>query len=192
MAVPLDPVPAREPPLLGDARLLGQVWTRWLETLSRTTQQRLTDLEGRMQAVEDTLASITPVVSTWTPAIVGTSGGSAHTYSVRYGQAVKTGRTYAVSLHVRLTAKDASMAGNVSLAGLPAAVVGDGDLAIPVLLGFSNVTLGGQYTGVVGLLRSGASAIEVYQTGSNTAWTRLSAAGITATTELVASVSYWS
>ena len=56
MAVPLDPVPVREPLADRATLVLPAVWIRWFETL-RTQQQQMqaeiADLQARVSALEN-------------------------------------------------------------------------------------------------------------------------------------------
>jgi len=49
----VGPVPTREAVVLRDTLLLTAVWIRWLGMFQTDTQQRLTALEARVQALED-------------------------------------------------------------------------------------------------------------------------------------------
>lgn len=184
MAERLDPVPAREPVLFREPLVLTPTWVRWFERLSLTTQQRL-------GAIEATLEAITPVLLTWTPTLVDSSGTSGHTYSVQWGQAIKTGNNYTIAATLALSALDPIMAGFVDVAGLPAAASGPPALLIPVSLAFGNVTLGGQFESLMGAMVAGEPRVRLYQQGRTTGWDRLPVTALTATTQIALSGSYW-
>lgn len=57
--------------------------------------------------------------STWTPTIAGSTTAGSHTYTVRVGQYIKIATLVVATFNIVLNAKDAAMAGNVTITGLP-------------------------------------------------------------------------
>jgi hypothetical protein len=177
----LSPPPFREQLVDRGPYTMAQIWQRWLEQL----WQGLKDLH-------DGLAAVSPTLGPWTPTLVGTTGGSAHTYTVQWGQAVRTGRHVTLAATLQLSAKDGSMGGTVSLAGLPVPMIGAVNAFVPVVVAFSNVNLTGSYMAVAGGLAGGEQVLRLYEEGKGLGWNPLPASTITNTTELAVSGSYWS
>lgn len=56
---------------------------------------------------------------TWTPTLAGLTTAGSHTYSVRSGTYLRIGRAVFITGELALSAKDAAMAGEVVVTGLP-------------------------------------------------------------------------
>lgn len=159
-----------------------------LERMQAQMQAQL----GEMQAQLD---SIRPVTTLWSPALSGSSGGSAHTYSVQWGELIQSGRHVTFGCTVRLSAKDATMGGTVVIAGLPIPVQTIASEAVlPFSVAWRDIDLAGNYIAVfAAFLGTGpGNVLTLYQSGKGLDWEYLPAAAITATSELAMSGSYWS
>ena len=80
------------------------------------------------------------VEGTWTPSVAGTTTAGSHTYAIRVGNYTKIGNRVFFTAIMILSAKDAAMAGSVSISGLPFTASSTANL-IPINVNVSNVTL---------------------------------------------------
>lgn len=121
----------------------------------------------------------------WTPVLAGATTAGAHTYSVRSGQYVRLGRLVFVSCQVNLTAKDATMAGEVRITGLPFVVRNiTGSYSAVSYRNWNGITLTSNYTMLTGAVDINTSYIRLFQGGSNQAAAPIdsAAAGVVAIT----------
>lgn len=124
---------------------------------------------------------------TFTPSLIGTGGGSAHTYTFRQGRYWKVGKTVHFTIRVSLSAKDGTMTGAISISGLPFAVITTDAFGavIPYLDGY---TFAG-FSSIGGYLGASSTAINLWKMGSGTT-VALQPADVGAASNLFLSGSY--
>jgi hypothetical protein len=134
----------------------------------------LTDTGGTFQqrmAVSNAGAVLFPVsvdsaafgtTGTFTPSLVGTGGGSAHTYVTRQGYYRKMGKTVHFTTRVQLSAKDATMSGTISISGLPFAPIGTHfwGTSLGYYSGYTKAVANVQ---LLGLVSPGSAAVFLYE-----------------------------
>lgn len=112
-------------------------------------------------------ASAFGTTGTFTPSLVGTTGGSAHTYSARSGWYRKVGKLVFFFVRIALSAKDGTMGGTITLSGLPFAANNIG-VWYPLTVGYwAGLTLTASYYQTTAMIAPAASAINVYEKGSS-------------------------
>lgn len=104
--------------------------------------------------------------TTFTPSLIGTGGGSAHTYATRVGRYWKIGKQITFCINIRITAKDGTMTGPVSLSGLPFAAITTNSFACSVgyMAGYTRTAAGTQLNA---LLFATTSAVGLYEDGTS-------------------------
>jgi hypothetical protein len=93
-------------------------------------------------------------VGTWTPYIFGTTTAGNNTYSKQFGKYIKENKKVTIIFDIALSAKDANMAGNIRIGGLPLAP--DVDISyIASILGY-NLNFATEPTTILQMVRSTA------------------------------------
>lgn len=126
----------------------------------------------------------------WQPTLVGTSGTSAHTYAQQLGWYIRTGQQVTVFFRIALSAKDAGMAGNAQIAGLPFTVTTDTLFASAPIFAEYRVDLSAGYSELQGETSAGGNYISLVQSGDNVAPTSLPSSGVLSVTGLVGQMTY--
>jgi len=128
---------------------------------------------------------------TFTPSLIGATVAGTQTYSVQYGQYTLVNGLCTYKAHVTITAKDAAMAGDAEIGGLPftsnATLNSDGVASVIA----SNVTLSAGNSQFVGWQKRARGRLTLAQTGSGIAFTAVQASNVAATTEIIVTGSYW-
>jgi hypothetical protein len=103
--------------------------------------------------------------TTFTPSLVGTGGGSAHTYTRRVGRYWKVGKRVFFTIDILLSAKDGTMTGPISISGLPATAVSTNSFACSIgyFAGYTR-TLAGTQLGA--LVFASTSVVYLYEDGT--------------------------
>ena len=128
---------------------------------------------------------------TFTPTIIGSSTAGSNTYSTQAGFYVKTGNMVHCDIFVALSAKDAAMAGNVSVGGLPFTSKTSTNRYSSAATGtYKNIDLTAGYSQIGGAIQSAAVAITLYQAGDNVAHSNIAAAAFTNDSFVMCSVDY--
>lgn len=129
---------------------------------------------------------------TFTPVLSGDTTEGTQTYGSQVGKYTRIGRVVHISLRVTLTAKDAAMAGNVIISGLPFVVDSWATSQAGADIGFmqnvSYATTAGYMP--TAYLKSGTSAVYMMITKSGAAAEYLQASTITATSDILISATY--
>jgi len=123
---------------------------------------------------------------TFTPVIQGSSTAGTQTYSVQSGRYTKIGRLVFYEVMIRMTAKDGSTAGNISVGGLPFTSNNStprGNVAVGMYANI-DINVAGGYYSIIGEIVGNTSQIDLYFTGDNVAAAAVGAAQIAATTEI--------
>ncbi len=124
---------------------------------------------GNVNAGANISAVTFGATGSFTPNLIGTGGGSAHTYIVRSGLYVKTGKRVDFSIRIALSAKDGTMTGPVSISGLPFANSAGTYLtfASVTFAYMSGLSLTTNYFQVTGYITTSASQIQLMEHGNN-------------------------
>jgi hypothetical protein len=120
---------------------------------------------------------------TWTPVFAGSTVAGSNTYAVQVGNYYKVGKLVFVKFHIKLSSKDANMAGNLIINGLPF-VAGNGTGSIDIAR-VEGITLGA-YTHVTGFVTT--SMIALYKSGGS--WDNLAVADMAETGMIEGSAIY--
>lgn len=126
----------------------------------------------------------------WQPTVAGTSGTSAHTYAQRLGWYIRIGQQVTVFFRVSLTAKDAGMAGNAKISGLPFAVTSDTLFASAPVFAEYRADLSTGYNALQGGTVAGGSEIQLTQSGDNITPIFLPAAGVLSVSAFAGQMTY--
>jgi hypothetical protein len=131
------------------------------------------------------------VEGTWTPTIIGDSVAGVQTYTAQVGLFTKVGRLVTASFYVAISAKDAAIAGQLQIGGLPYIFVNTANAYVGgALSDWSGITLTASFT-YVGLQSViGNSKMYLRQSGSAQATTTIAVAGLAANGFLVGSITY--
>lgn len=127
---------------------------------------------------------------TWTPVLAGAGTAGVQTYNTQLGKYTKSGRVVTASGTILLSAKGGTMAGSVTITGLPyAAVTGAGN-SHGMTAGFGNITFPAGYT-QLGLYLAGSTAtINVVRSGSASAFANVDSAEISNTSYIEFTMQY--
>lgn len=133
------------------------------------------------QVINTSIAPMAHEGTTFTPVLSSTSGTNAHTYVWQYGFYTKLGNMVFFHGAVRISAKDAGMAGTVRITGLPLTSWNTiGNNAICRLM-VQDVTLSASKTEHVGRIDANTSQIDIYEQQSAGTASLLPAANISNT-----------
>lgn len=154
-----------------------------------------THLPANFQKIDDEFTAHKadfPVESgTWTPTIIGSTVAGNNTYATRVGRYYKIGKLVRASFFIQLSAKDAAMAGNIRIGGLPFTVIMDayerGGLTISQM-GF--IDFPANYTQLSGEPYYGSSLILLSLLGSGQPIASIDATAIHDNTLLVGNATY--
>jgi len=144
---------------------------------------------ANLQHIEDQVKDITDAAlteGTWTPTLIGSTTAGTQTYSVQVGTYIKIGKLIHIQGYVAISAKDAAMAGDLRVGGLPfatsTATNNYGSISTSVFIG---LTLGSGLTQVGLRIDPNTSYLTVVASGSATAAAVVTVAN-TATTAYIA------
>jgi len=128
---------------------------------------------------------------TWVPTIIGSSGGGAgNVYSQQYGYWIRAGNMVTAFFRVALSAKDAALAGNVQIAGLPFNIANLTFYAPSAVFSETLATLSAGNTMFLGEGTANTSLISLIQTGTGIPASFLPVANIGATAIFVGQITY--
>lgn len=126
----------------------------------------------------------------WTPTIIGSSTAGTQTYSVQVGRYIKIGQLVIVWGVVTITAKDAAIAGNVLLGGLPFTSSNVSNL-LPIGVFFGHgLTLTASYTQVAAQILVNDVAAEIAQMGSAQSIANITVANLAAASTFRVTLAY--
>lgn len=125
---------------------------------------------------------------TWTPTLSGSTTAGSNTYSVKKGIYYKVGKLVKLTFLITLSAKDAAMAGNVIITGLPFDAKNSDERAGVSFSYISNVTLSANHTFLTANISSNKLAF--FQVGSNLAALDLNVSAISNTSAIWGSITY--
>ena len=122
---------------------------------------------------------------TFTPTLIGSSTAGTQTYTTQAGSYNQIGNQVFFRGRVSISAKDAAIAGNVLIGGLPITSIADTQAFAIVDLEFSGITFSGGYTQLMGDISSaGATQIGIQQVGSGVGVLALPVSGLAAATTI--------
>lgn len=125
----------------------------------------------------------------FTPTIIGSSTAGSQTYDSQVGRYTRVGNTVTFWLFVDISAKDAGIAGNVLIGGLPFDASSDLNQAVSVG-DCKGVNLTAGYTQTAGIVLAGARTIQLQQLGDNVTGAAVAVSAIAADTSLTVAGSY--
>lgn len=129
---------------------------------------------------------------TWVPDIRGSVTAGTNTYGIQNGTFTRIGRMVVARFRVQMTAKDAAMAGNALIGGLPITSSSATATVNSGVFGYiSNVTLSASKIYLA--LRMGPNAViaNIAEVQSGAASSELPVANIAANTDLIGSITYF-
>ncbi len=118
----------------------------------------------------------------WTPYIYGTTTAGTHTYSTQYGKYTKIGNVVHIQGVIFMTSKDATMAGEARIGGLPFRESENYGKSLS-LGSYANIVTGGKQLTIV-TAGENSYTIRMYLCGDNTSAPVLMASAITNTTSV--------
>jgi hypothetical protein len=129
---------------------------------------------------------------TFTPTIAGSTTAGAHTYATQQGYYFKIGSLVFINLYVAMSAKDAAMAGNAQIHGLPFTTrnVSNEFPLGNVIFRSVNLDAAGGFYSTYGNILSNNTKIALGQQGDNVVQKNIVAADIAATTAVFLSAWY--
>lgn len=126
----------------------------------------------------------------FTPALAGGTTAGSNTYSVRSGLWTRVGRMVFFEAQVSLSAKDAAMAGELRITGLPFTSANNGAYHGVSIRTFGALGLTTGYTQLSASVDTNTSYVRLLQNGSNQSSITVDAANATATTAIIISGFY--
>ena len=130
-------------------------------------------------------AGLTVQKSTFTPTLIGSSTAGVQTYTTQSGIITKIGPLIAIELDVAISAKDAGIAGNVRVGGIPfTGALAAGAVPISEWTGF---TLTASYTHLSLQQRAVANTLALIQNGSAQPGAFIAVTAMAATSQIRAS-----
>jgi len=118
---------------------------------------------------------------TFTPSIGATGTNGTHTYSSQTGRAIKVGKSVMFAFNIVLTAKDATISGNLKVRGLPFTEV-NADPSGAAVVSAWKFDLSAGYTYVGTSFDNTGTAFGLYECGDNVSYQNLIATSLLATT----------
>lgn len=126
----------------------------------------------------------------WQPTIIGTSGTSSHTYTTQLGWYIRIGQQVTVFFKISLTVKDAGMAGDAQISGLPFTVTTDTLFASAPIFAEYHVDVSSGYNQLQGETFAGGNYISLTQSGDNIESIFFPSTGILATSVIIGQMTY--
>lgn len=147
-------------------------------------------IRQELQTAYNEIEALRPVRSTWTPVIQGSSTAGTNTYSVQSGIYWSFNKIVFFKAQIIMTAKDAAMAGNISVS-LPIASASETATPGVAIARFDLIDFGAGYSQLMGQIPSGSAQVDLWEGGDNIAATTIAAANIAATTRIYLSGTYF-
>lgn len=127
----------------------------------------------------------------FTPTIVGSSTAGSNTYTTQNGFYYLVGKLCKIDIIILLSAKDAAMAGNITIGGLPFTSKSGTDHSPSFTIGYLvNFDLDPTRNMLKALMLNNVTEIRLYNTGDNTSAIQVVASQITGTTQICISGEY--
>lgn len=120
----------------------------------------------------------------WTPVIAGDSVAGTNTYSVQTGSYVRIGKLVFVKAYVTLATKDAAMAGNIRVTGLPFTSASGVNTNSALPINDFYLDLGGGYTNLSANISPSTNYAVLVQAGDNVALANIAASNILGTSRI--------
>jgi len=161
--------------------------TNWYDTPSKTLEDVSTHIAG--DATSATVHGLRYEEGNWTPTLYGTTTSGSHTYNVQLGKYIKINKKVTCYGNIRLSAKDAAMAGSVRLGGLPFTV---GGTVGSIVFGYiANVDFNSGELMLTGYPVAGTTRVDLTLVQDATTPIGLQPAAISNTTELLFTIDYY-
>jgi hypothetical protein len=126
---------------------------------------------------------------TWTPVLKGLTTPGVNTYATQNGKYYKIGKQIIANFVIILSAKDAAMAGNIALDGLPFVIKSGAEFGASFCrLSYVDLSVG--YSQISGYAPGAVSYMYLSQSGDNVANSILTANAITNNTVVTGSIAY--
>jgi hypothetical protein len=128
---------------------------------------------------------------TFTPTIVGVTTAGVQTYATQLGYYTQVGDRILFTIHIELTAKDPSTAGNLRILGLPLAATNDALVPRSVsVIGRFNLDLSAGYTTPSVITQASTTWLNLWQSGDNVAPVPLTASNLLSNSVIYINGSY--
>jgi hypothetical protein len=151
------------------------------ETLDAHTADLVTDADGAH--------GLKTEEGTWTPVLKGLTTPGVNTYATQNGKYYKIGKQIIANFVIILSAKDAAMAGNIALDGLPFVIKSGAEFGASFCrLSYVDLSVG--YSQISGYAPGAVSYMYLSQSGDNVANSILTANAITNNTVVTGSIAY--
>lgn len=146
-----------------------------------------TDLPTNFQKIDDEFSALYSE-GVWTPTLYGQTTAGSHTYAVQTGKYTKINKKVTCYGNIKLSAKDAAMAGSVRLGGLPFTV---GDSMGSITFGYiAYIDFGTGGMSLHGYPVAGTTRMDLILAKDNTSPAVLQSAAINNNTELLFTIEY--
>jgi len=152
-------------------------WANSPATTSPVSAPNLQHIEDQVKDITDSALTI----GTWTPTIIGSTTPGTQTYTVQTGAYIKIGKLVYINLLVAISAKDAGIAGDITIGGLPAVAEASPSLGALSVLAYTGITMSANYTQIGAGVSGGGSTIIIRQNGSAQTSSTIAVAGLAAT-----------
>lgn len=126
----------------------------------------------------------------FTPVLAGSTTAGSHTYSHQTGFYTKVGRLVTFSAYVALSVKDATMAGGVTINGLPFTMANDANAFYPCAAYWSNLNLGTTTPSLIPYVAANHAQVTLAAGGNNVAAAGVTASAISSSSQILVSGSY--
>lgn len=129
--------------------------------------------------------------TSWTPTIIGSTTPGTQTYTVQQGYYEVVGKILMAYGYVAISAKDAAIAGNARIGGLPIVSTTATNYRSAVSFGqISGITLSSGNTIIMGRLAPGVSYIDIFETGSGLTTSAVTVSNVANTTVFQFCINY--
>jgi hypothetical protein len=172
----------------------GATWTEALKLSAATGLATLPAGQLRFPATPNPSADANTLddyeEGTFTPTLAGSTTAGSHIYSHQTGFYTKVGRLVTFSAYVALSAKDAAMAGSLSINGLPFTMANDVSAYYPCAAYWSNVNLGTATPTMMPYVAFNHAQVMLVAGGNNTTAVSMTPSMIGNTSQIIVSGSY--
>lgn len=128
---------------------------------------------------------------TWTPTVRGSSTAGTQTYSAQVGVGTQIADCFFYSVTIVMTAKDATTAGVVQIAGFPLTSRNTSNLTPAGAVTAARFDLDAGYTQVAATMNSNSTVMNVGEIGDNVAFSNLVAANLLANSQITVTGHYF-
>lgn len=163
-------------------RITGDVAGIALRTTTAMVDQGNTLVSGTLSDTNGGVQYMFPSFGSWTPTLAGSVTPGAHTYSQQQGTYFQIGRRIFADFLITLSAKDAAMAGNALISGLPITSRNSGaSLNGVVIASYDNIDLSAGKSQLTSVVNANSTVCGLLECGDNVASASITAAAISST-----------